>query len=493
MTLAWQVNARQFVLGPNAVGARNLTELCRIGDEWQLLHHPLLTVQRAERDGTAIVCLGDALDPNRPERDNAAVVQELTGCRTFDQFEAATAGLGGRWLMIVRFGGKWRVYPDATGARSVFVLRHSDGKVWLASQPGLFKEALGTPRDEALQARFDAHKHNAASWPGELTPFVGVTQLLPNHYLDLQSGVAHRFWPTELAPQHEMEHVASEVAGLLHGNIAATLRRGSAAMPLTAGYDSRTLFACARELRGSIPYFRILGHHLPSYDTTIPRKLVKTFGLTIRELAPQHCDKEMWHIMQDNVARMWWDPADYMINTFAAMKVRYVLIGQLSEIARCFYYPNGSYPPAVTPELLNKVAHYDGHPLATEAFARWLQDAPLGIGPHALDLFYWEHRAGNWAAMMSTACDMFIEPIAPYNCRRLLSMAMSLDVAHRRAPYALHRQICRITAPEVLKYPFNFSWRDTISDAIASVIPWRVRMAVNRWRYSDVHASTKWT
>jgi hypothetical protein len=477
------VHARQFIIGPSAVAATNLTVNETLGPSWQIARHADLPAAFASAGDRELLCLGELLDPHNPRRSNAEVLQSLLKVtHDFAQFEAASAGLAGRWIVVARLGGMLRLYPDATGLKSVFYLREASGRVWAASQPGIFVEALGIQQDEEIRAKFAAHSQSATSWPCEVTPYVGVRQLLPNHYLDLHTGTAHRFWPTAAIQPRSLDDAAAEIAQLLHGAIAAIVARGTAALPLTAGYDSRTLFACAGELRASIPLFRVQGHHLPWYDTAIPRKLVRQYGLAIREIKPRRYDQESWQIMQRNISHLWWDPGDYMVRTFATLNVKYILLGLLSEIGRCFYYRDGQHPQEVTGRSLAATAFYRDHPLAIEAFERWLAGVPRHAAPAVLDLLYWEHRAGNWASMMATAYDAFVEPAAPYNCRALLTTMLGVDLAHRREPYELHRRICAVAAPETLRYPFNFSWRDAIQDSVVSMTPWRIRVAVSRLR-----------
>jgi hypothetical protein len=46
----------------------------------------------------------------------------------------------------------------------------------------------------------------------------------------------------------------------------------------------------------------------------------------------------------------------------------------------------------------------------------------------------------------------------------------------------LHRRICAQAEPKTLSVPFNFSRVDHLQAAVARVIPWRIRNAVQRLR-----------
>lgn len=464
--------AGQFALGIPQHSA--LTKTTVFGGT-PLALHASLDFHRSEA-AAEMVCIGTLLDPFEPQRLQPAIVDALATLESFDAFEKAAATLNGRWVIFIRIGSESRIYHDACGLKSVFYW----GSV-VVSQPGLLVDAFGLEVDATLVESLARDKHDADSWPGEITPFAGVKQLLPNHYLDLKTGIAHRFWPKNTVAPVEPKEAAARCATILHGTIAATHVRGSLALPLTAGYDSRTLFACAKGLRSDIKPFRILGHHLPWYDTGIPRRLAKRYGLRVHEIKPVPCSSDDWATMQRNIAGMWWDPTEYMTSAFGKTGAQYVLFGWVAEIGRCFYYPDGQHPQFVTPESLAHAAKYHDNPHAIESFRRWLESVPQGI--NVMDLFYWEHRVGNWASMMGTAYEMFVKPIAPYNCRALLETMLGVDISHRRAPnYELHRAIIDASAPELLAIPFNFSIRDLIAQKIANASPWRLRVAVQRWR-----------
>lgn len=477
-------HARQFVLGPPTRAHDALTQrLSWNGRDLQC--HPWLQLQRCATKSRELLLLGHVLDPDRPELDNRAVTQALFGSfATFHEFEAASARLGGRWIAFVRLDNEARLYPDAAGMRSVFFSQLPGCGVVLASQPQLLADVYDVRRDGQLDAEFHRHPHSANSWPCELTPYTSVRQLLPNHYLNLSTGAVVRFWPCSPPETLTVQRAAEQIAAKLHGFIAATLNRGATALALTAGYDSRTLYSSAQGLRNRLTIFRVDGNGLPSYDRAIPRRLTRRFGGHLMELIPQACPPPLQVIMQENVAGLWSDPGAYMLYSFGALNARYVLLGQLSEIARCFYYRDGRHPKQLDAASLARAAHYGNHPLALAAFERWLSNIPVASGVAALDLFYWEHRAGNWASLLATASDTFFDPIAPYNCRALLEVALGVDVMHRRAPYALHRLICETATTGTAELPFNFSWRDMLTEQLMSRIPWRVR----GWLRANVNA-----
>jgi hypothetical protein len=483
MDLQSLINARQFLAGPTDVVVNNLTSKITLASRLVVHRHDQLRATRVVTEDRELLVLGHLLDPRNPQHSSEQVARAtLAQSESFERFEHLSARLGGRWVAFLHIGGRDRLYPDATGSKSVFFLRRSDGAPWVASQPGLLADAVGAERDAQLERDFLGAPQHGNSWPCTVTPYRGVEQLLPNHWLDLRTGEVRRFWPTQPLETRSLDAAALVMRDLLHGSMAAVVARGASSLPLTAGYDSRTLFACAEELRESLSVFHISGLRMPWYDTSIPRRLTRRHGVALRVIPARPAPTDLATILRRNVVDMWWDPGSYIVSAFADVGAEFVLLGQASEITRCFYYPAGRHPETLDADAIAATAYYRHNRVAIDAFERWMAGVPKDTGLATLDLLYWEHRAGNWASMMATMFDALCEPIFPYNCRELLTAALSVDVAYRAKPYRLHQQICGIAAPGTLDIPFNFSWPDTIWGKASQFVPWRIREAVTRAR-----------
>jgi hypothetical protein len=251
-------------------------------------------------------------------------------------------------------------------------------------------------------------------------------------------------------------------------------------MSMTAGYDSRTLFACARELRERLKFFVISDPAIDWHDLWLPRRLARRFGHTVDVIRARPFDEAFWSTLQRNVGGLWWDQMDHRIHSFSAVGTRFVALSLMSEVTRCFHYKDGNHPPVLTPELLAARAKYPGNPVALEAFSSWLADVPTGTNVNGLDLFFAENRLGNWASMLFTAMDTVTEVVNPYNCRELLETGLGVDLEHRCAPYRLHRRICELAAPATLSVPLNHMWQEDVYGRLAAWIPWRVRAGTLR-------------
>lgn len=395
-------------------------------------HDASLPVTRAGH----VIVLGHVLRPDAPHADNAHIAQRLASCSSFECLEQQLAGLSGRWLVIAEIGSERRLYPDAAGSKSVFYARGQ-----FASHPAL----MGCAADESLAAY-----PNAATWPVGLTPYAGVRQLLPNHYLDLSTFQPVRFGPR--ATPMELDQAVEVIRRHLRGTLDAIVQRGVTALPVTAGYDSRTLVSAAAGL--PVRYFTVIDERTPHHDLAVPKAIAERLNLSWRYVESVAGKKE-------TLGGIWQDPNSDRLGSFA--QAPFVVLGHVSEICRCFYWPSGTRRVARAEDFAEQ-ARLSGCPAILPAIRDWLVSLPEGIDPW--DMWYWENRAGGWSSLCCTALDQWCDVISPWNCRAILEAGLGLDVAHRRRPYELHRRLC---LPEIRELPYNSTWVER------SPLPWRAR------------------
>lgn len=476
---------RQFIAGSRTLPRPQSWKEIRFGAATHIVYHPLVAVTQISSDSKQIVCLGHVLDPDDPASTNDEILRRIvSSMSSFHEFERSTSKLGGRYLMFVKLGCEERLYPDAGGTKSAFYVRQEETREqWIASQPQLLVDMLGVSLNSCLAKDFfRSHVHN--SWPGELTPFNGVRQLLPNHFLEVRTGRVERFWPRTPIKHQDIETAVVVARQMLSGLIASALRRRRVAMTVTGGYDSRAILACAGAFRREVSLFTVGGPDVTFGDVAIPRKLARRLGSELAVIPADPHDRSFWATYQRNVAGMLWDTGSRLIYTFRRYGDDdwFILTGNVGEAARCFYYKNGLHPTEATPERLAKICGYGGSPVASESFRRWLSDVPEDTGVNLLDLLYWEHRMGNWLAMALTGSDTVCEILPMYNCRYLLETALGVDVELRKAPYRLFVKICHEAAPVLIGVPFNDTLRDRVTKLATGYMPWRLRHQIHSLR-----------
>jgi hypothetical protein len=472
--------ARQFVAGPADAVVPNLSSRITVDHDLKIAHHVGLEASKVEFGGRTLVCLGHLIDHRNPTFGNTQVLERTAErATTFETLEAELARLGGRWMMFASIGGERRLYPDAVGTRSIFYANVAGKGVWAASQPRVLVDAIGVAVDHNRWSQFVGAPFGD-SWPAAAVPYVGVRQLQPNHYLDLRSGDAKRFWPTASVPARNVDDAADAIAKILHDSMDALVHRGSVAMAMTAGYDTRTLFASAAELRPRLRFFLVQDPGVAWHEVSIAKRVTRRFKQPLTVVRARRYDDTYWSTLQRNVGGLWWDPGDFRIFSFGAMQERFMILSLMSEVMRCFHYKEGNHPTDLTAEKLAAMAKYPDNPVAIAAFGEWRAGLPKDININELDLFFWENRLGNWASLLFTAMDSVTEVVNPYNCRELLEIGLGVDEKSRCSPYLLHKRICERTEPDTMRDPFNRVWQEAAWAPLAEIVPWRIQAWTRR-------------
>lgn len=481
----------QYLLGP--AFAEHLPTAWRrvaISDRLKLTAHPELSVTQV-RDGDRVLTLiGHMLDPLAPESSNADIVQRLLPLRTRAELLAATAGYGGRWLLIAAIGNESFLFHDALGLRQVFYTDPAQTRdVWVMSQPGIARGVLPLTPDVQALAYSDTQTFRCTfeyRWPGAASPFKELRRLLPNHWLDLGSGRHHRYWPIAPIERIDVDSAVERLLVLLPGLMRAAVARFDVALGVTAGVDSRIVLAAAR---GAIERVRLMslrqGRQPDNHpDIEIPARLLGRLGLAhdiVR--APASMSPAFALHFKSNVHQA----HDHYGHDAEALVSRYgrtyaAVTGSGAEIARCPFRGKMPYvdPAHLTPETLAWLEYGSLHPFLVAHFADWLRGARQ---PHVplLDLFEWEHSYGSWAAMVQLEFDVaWREIFTPYNCRAVLGTMLGVPERYRasRNSQLCHAFIARAW-PELLSEPINPHKR---AGRLASA--WAGARAMNNyWRF----------
>jgi hypothetical protein len=419
-------------------------------------------VCRVDHGNQSLTLVGYILDPDNSDASDIDITTSLMGeISDFDRLLERSGKFGGRWILIVDDGNQIRLFHDAVGLRQVFYTdANHASEVWCASQPGMIAEQLKWGMDSRAIDFINASKQRDAEywWPGDSCPYKEIKHLLPNHYLNLDSGSSCRYWPNRPLENLPLEEVIGKTAKTLQGLMESISNRYDLAVSLTAGWDSRLVLAASRGIRNKVSYVTVRQLGMPSNhaDIMVPSLLVSKFGLKYDIVeAPPAMDGEFMTIFNKNVLfpHEKWGPDAQAIMKHNSQR-RVVVTGSASETARFFYgqMPNGR----ITPQYLSSRA-MGNDVFATTAFDKWLVGTKDAFNYNLLDLFYWEQRCGNWLAMCQSEFDIAWKDIfTPFNCRELLVNMLALEGKYRKPPnYELYRQVMLRLWPEVLSAPIN--------------------------------------
>jgi len=498
---------RQFVLGPRFIeDFQNWTRLS-VRPAINITLHPDLPAYQARRGSMSITLLGYILDPYRPRESDAQIVNRLLASLQVkgvaETVIESTYPLGGRWILVVDDGSTVLLFTDPVGYRQAFYSRSASG-VWCASQPRLLADILRLRVDQEALAFIQAYRRREPEywWPGDSSLYKEVRHLLPNHFLTLQAGMPHRFWPDHELPARTLERVVEENARLLEGLIQSAANRFELALTVTAGRDSRLLLAASKAFWHRLYCFTTMHWHLTSdhRDVQIPSRLLPRLGIRHHVIkCPSRMDKEFRETYKRNVSAahdVYGPIAEGLCHQYPQDKV--CMQGTGSPLT---YFPielrrwredagKDTSPETLAWFMERWVGLPRGQAFALQALDRWLSGADQS-GVDIVDLFYWENREGNWAAMAQLEGDIAQEAFVPYNCRLFLANALSVPETLRSPPsFTLHDALTRYLKPEVLCEPINPPIRhtaiSTVREFLRNPIPkdldWLYSRTIGTWR-----------
>lgn len=368
--------------------------------------------------------------------------------------DTVLCSLAGRFLFIVQAKGTTRLYPDSSAqVPCVF-----DPVAKLAAST-----AYSLLNESDYKSRFNHTLYTKLGLDGEgwfpagLTAHHGVERLLPNHFLDLETWQQRRFWPTPepltaMSPEKTIEQVIGSVKNQIEALMKGDKR---VAMALTAGYETRTLLACARSYLDKLDCVTVVGDGKQEIDSTIAMRISSEFQLNHIVLKRQTSTKQQrdlfilrgGHCNGDSNSRFHpsvWPIAD--THTFVG--------GLGGEVARGFLWRDSDTEHTrITPEVLIKRFGLPYDETLDHALQDWLKHVPTQNAFEVLDLAYIEHRTGPWYAAQF-CCDPTIVRHAPLftvkNVRAMISLPSDWKRKNR-----LNIAIIDRLWPELAKHPFN--------------------------------------
>lgn len=474
------VYRRGFVLKPAEMNAYDGSEAARVLPCWnssrfgrhELLIEPDVHIALHQGDECTIGLIGTAVDPFSGVGSLSAIARSLAGLTAGPQVLDGIDRLTGRFVIIEHRNDCLRVYHDAAGMRSVFYATR-DGESVIASHPQLVADVLGSkPDSRALTLHQKMRGLGLHSrMPGAKSPIQGVRFLTPNTSIDALTGDVRRYWPRK--PRIESNDVAGAARQTCELVSEAIRLAGQAAplgISLTAGIDSRTTLACARQSRASMIAFTHvdtqLTHNVHEMDVAVASDIAERIGMEHRVIevgpAPTGC-KEWRAFERDALHNLAMPIDDNLQTTWRYSSVwpegRLHMPSSISAVSKRVYAKWTKQLLIVSPESLARVwsPRLADDDYVVSAFEEFIDltafDDVEGHGYDPLDCLHWEQKHGAWG-LRSTIRSMVFEEFCPFNNRRVIELALSLPEEDRENKQLLYGMIDHAW-PELMSFPVN--------------------------------------
>ena len=502
---------RQFLLGPEFADSFPSWKRVSLRDDLRLTVHPDLRVTRARDEARSVTLLGYALDSSDPDATDAAIVagllEILASGGDVSELIRSSDRLGGRWVVIADDGSDVVLFHDALGLRQVFFTSPEYfSPMWCASQPSLLAEVLrlSPGETETVYMRSDVYREDAeAVWPGDTCAFREVRHLLPNHRLSIRTGTCSRYWPEGSIGSADLEDAVDRVCRMLTALIEGASRRFPLALASTAGWDTRLILAASRAVAGGMWCYTLLRPENRADVTGTPR-LLSRVGLPHRMIPfPERMHPKFEELYKRSVTEaheFWGRMAQALLVSYPPASVS--VTGNAAEVTRQYFElpTDREVTPRDLASLTSSMApdpeRLEDDPYVVGVWKKWLAGIDDLHGVRLSDLFYWEHRGGNFAAMGESEWDIVQEAFTPVDCRLLLTTMLSVDESEREyGDPRLYRVAIRRLWPELLKEPINEPYEGPLTGLfriarglqLNRMLPRRLRERARRLLQSDAN------
>ena len=393
--------------------------------------------------------------------------------------QAFLDNLAGSYVFVYLSDSDKRIYLDADGTMSLVFDAHrqiagSTAAVILDEQ-----EYFDRLRKELF---VDLDVLDYGWFPSGLTAHQGVERLLCNFYLDLTTWESKRFWPIEPFtysdnPQNDIAYIHDNTKKVLN----ALTKNRQVQQSLTAGYETRFLLSCSKDIRDRISFFTVDGMKM---DMDIAMLLSKKFDLQHRGI-PQKTTSEKQK--QDWLFRAGHAVGGTNLFTHASISCfeqqTILSIGLGGEVGRGFLWKKGDKSEdEVSAQLIIGRFGIRANVEIIKRTALWLDTLPAGLDFFSiLDLAYLELRMSAWAYAQSYAQDAILLHISPMiSYRNYKAMFRISPKTKRENPIII--SAISMNCPDLLEIPFNKygDWRDVLALFSKMINPMKVKTKLRK-------------
>lgn len=310
-------------------------------------------------------------------------------------------------------------------------------------------------------------------FPFGLTPHKSVKRLLPNHFLDLETWVSRRHYPSgsdlnNCLTDRELVVKAAEKMK----SVIGLFSKSNATMTLTAGSDNRIVLACAKEFVRDFTFFT--NQNSIHYDVEVSKKIATDFGLK-HHFIPHKKSTEGERSLMEELSGYCMEPSSAMAFPQHRRVLKenvYQLTGTGGEVGRCFYWlSTDKCNDVLTPEEILRRLRIAANDELVACAAAWLKEVEHLSIFTVLDLLFWEINCGCRAAPNMYPYDnLSLIPLHPFNDITVLTCLLNLTPKYKMSK-RLVNDVCEISWPELMQYPVNrrMGFKGTIDSAKAGL------------------------
>lgn len=452
-----QLYNRQFFASKQPVSKLNKWQLEQIGS-WYLYIQQNLEFEIARDGENEVIILGLAIDVRKSTSYNESIAKKFL--IHIDDWVNYYKYLSGTFVILFRRKGKTYVVTDCGAFRKIFYVTNQP--TCIAPDPKLISECwdINLDKSDSAKAYFSSDTFKKKQkWIGSYTSFTDVRQLIPNHFLNLETLTVERFWPIEPREEKSLEEIEEPLLSFLNNQTEQLVNNYNVNLSLTAGWDSRIALLSCKEVIDKIngyTFYKPRFRKISSVDIKVAKTLCKIAGIKHKTITIPEGKKvndalqNSFYLRREGIQTV----IEYGFYTHFSWK-DLTINGLMSEVAKSYFGKNKNY----TTLYLSKSIGLNKFNYINNIINEWMKSDATEIsrkGYNVGDFFHWEmniiHEAGISRAMLDTVGYSH----SPFNSIAVLELLLSLPTNLRDDyTHPAYRRLLKRSWPDIEKVPIN--------------------------------------
>ncbi|MBZ5202044.1 hypothetical protein HU147_12520 [Planomicrobium chinense] len=407
------------------------------------------------KDNKIFILIGHAYNPWHDIKDEETVLEKCANAyeNSIRTFIDEINNVSGVFTIIIIENEDVIAIQDSVGMMPVFYSEYL-GDVFLSSHSQLIADLCGFEMDPQINKLIKAsfYRIGIRHLPGIKSPFTEIKALTANTYLKLLPFRVIRFYPSENEIKIiEKREVLQKISEILKSSMQICAEKWDASISLTGGTDSKMTLAAGKGHYEKFKYFSFFSTSAEEKDAIAARHICDSLNLKheIIEIPNNNNDIKDYELIcsiinhNSGYIKIHKDQEMRKIAFLISKNIELEIKSHIAEIGRAFYYKKlgkAKMPSPLSPRHMSNLYKrnmFNRNILkySDDAFKEFINVTKFGEkfkgNFDESDMFYWEHRMSQWAALVKQDFDISHETTVIYNNRKLLELFMNFELKDR--------------------------------------------------------------
>ena len=395
--------------------------------------------------GVAVSCIEDETHLDGSDIINGLLMQS----NSLSKFLSLTEDLAGCFVLFFELNDEYFVINDAAGYAGIY---YHDSFDLIASDPKYIAKKISVePNIDSIDI-LDSNISTNKVLPNDLTLYENVKICLPNRYYNLSKGAVCNL-PESLFVLSSEQLTDDEVVELIYKKVNSVTKAYSSRFkilcPLTAGWDSRLVFAFFNNSVENLECFTFSDNSSGNSDVDIARQICQSLDVPHATLDRGLDAKIDYEYDYDSYYSI------CLAKSLTDFEERPCIVnGDIVDQIGGALIANNLHAGFVNSDYLVCKMHSFSS-LSKRHIDEWIDSSPARYSIGIADLFAWENRLARWAHNTHRIYSQLgVLNLNIFNSRSIIKLLLKIDKGKRNRNY-IHKELLKRLKPSLLDIPFN--------------------------------------